>query len=127
MCEEILQIVSLKPALVSTFKVYDDFLETKEVSFSGEPKTSDTKYPQMHSMVLIGARKSTTREYFFLLHNWWEGRYFIEFFGEYVSHCDPKITFVKKAITRKLDLSRYVCDALYAETIADAAETCYEK
>ena len=125
-CEEILQNVSLKPALVSTFKVYDDFLESKEVSFSGKPKTN-TKRPQMHSMVLIGARKSATGEYFFLLQNWWEGRYFIEFSGEYMSHCDPKITFVTKAITRKLELSTYVCDALYAETSADAAETCYEK
>ena len=126
-CEEILQNVSLKPALVSTFKVYDDFLETKKVSFSGKPKTSNTKHPQMHSMVLIGARKSITGEYFFLLQNWWEGRYFIEVSGEYMYYCDPKITFVKKAFTRNLELSTFICDALYAESSADAAETCYEK
>ena len=78
-------------------------------------------------MMLIGARKSATGEYFFQLQNWWEGKYFIEFSGEYMSHCDAMITFVKKAITRKLELSTFICDALYAETSADAAETCYEK
>ena len=36
-CEEILQKVCLKPALVSAFKVYNDFLGSKEVSFSGKP------------------------------------------------------------------------------------------
>ena len=126
-CEEILLNISLKPALVSSFKVYSDFLNSKNVRFSGKPKTSDPKCPERHSMVLIGARKSTAGEYFFLLQNWWEGRYFIEVSGEYMSHCDAMITFVKKAIIRKLELSTFICDALYAETSADAAETCYEK
>ena len=126
-CEEILLNISLKPALVSSFKVYSDFLNSKNVRFSGKPKTSDPKCPERHSMVLIGARKSTAGEYFFLLQNWWEGRYFIEVSGEYMSHCDAMITFVKKAIIRKLELSTFICNALYAETSADAAETCYEK
>ena len=80
----------------------------------------------MHSMVLIGARKTTSGDYFFLLQNWWEGRYFIEVSGEYLHHCQAEITFVKKAITRKRELATLLCDALYAETSADASETFYE-
>lgn len=77
-------------------------------------------------MVLIGARKSNDNN-FFLLQNWWDGRYFIEVSGEYMYHCHAKIIFVNKAITRKLDLTSFLCQALFAETDADASETSYER
>jgi hypothetical protein len=117
--------ISLKPALVSTFIVFDDFCGTG-VSYFGNPKRSDNTKRRLHSMVMIGARKNSAGDYFFLLQNWWERKYFIEVSGEYMFYCDPNITFVTKVITRKLELSNFECDALFAETCADAAETCFE-
>ena len=114
--------------MVSSLIVCNDFVNTKEVSFSGKPiRTENTNRTRQHSMVLIGARKSASGEYFFLMQNWWEGRYFVEFSGEYMYHCDPKITFVDKEINRNLELLPFICDAVYTETSADAAERCYEK
>ena len=126
-CEKLLIRVAEHPALVSTFRVFGDFYNSNLVSFSGRP---DRKNPRSmddtHSMVLIGARKSEG-SYFFLLQNWWDGRYFIEVSGEYMYHCEAKITFVNKAITRKLEMTSYLSEALYAETSADASETSYER
>lgn len=128
-CEILLKRVAYQPALVSAFQVFNEFRDKKQVSFSRNSYEveSDGDDILMHSMVLIGARKSSTGEYFFLLQNWWEGKYFIEVSGEYMHLCDAKITFVKKAITRKYELTNYVCDALYSETTADASETFYER
>ena len=81
----------------------------------------------MHNMVLIGARKSSVGECFFLIQNWWEVKYFIEVSGDYMHRCLAIITFVKKDITRKQVMSEYVCDALYSETSADASETFFER
>ena len=81
-------------------------------------------------MVLIGARKSSQGKYFFLLQNWWEGRYFIEVSGEYMHHCQAQITLVKKAITHNCNLTTLLSEAVYSETSADASErseTCYER
>ena len=126
-CQIIFERVAQSPALISTFRVYPEFHQTDAVSFSCIPQqdVTMTRIP-MHSMVLIGARKTTSGDYFFLLQNWWEGRYFIEVSGEYLHHCQAEITFVKKAITRKRELATLLCDALYAETSADASETFYE-
>ena len=83
-CQLILERVSLSPALISVFRVYPDFGQTNTVSFSGRPARKNNvalSDVAKHSMVLIGARKTSKGEYFFLLQNWWEGRYFIEVFG----------------------------------------------
>ena len=131
-CDMILDRVAQSPALVSTFRVYPDFRRTDTVSFShiplqGTQGTSSSSRVPMHSMVLIGGRKTVDGEYLFLLQNWWEGRYFVEVSGEYMHHCQAEITFVKKAITRRRELTTFLCDALYAETSADASETLYER
>jgi hypothetical protein len=129
-CQLILERVSLSPALISVFRVYPDFGQTSAVSFSGLPAQNDNvslSDVERHSMVLIGARKTSEGEYYFLLQNWWQGRYFIEVSGEYMHHCQAQITFVKKAITRKCELTTFLSEALYAETSADASETCYER
>jgi hypothetical protein len=81
---------------------------------------------ERHSMVLIGARKTSKGEYYFLLQNWWQGRCFIEVSGEYMHHCQAQITFVKKPITRKCELATFLSEALFAETSADASDTCNE-
>lgn len=62
----------------------------------------------MHSMVLIGARKSSLGEYFFLLQNWWEGKYFIEVSGEYMHRCSAITTFAEEDIisSKKLRASK---------------------
>ena len=75
----------MAPALISRFQVYPDFLMPGVVSFTGTPAPQHppASEPMYHSMVLIGARKTKAGEYFFLLKNWWEGRYFIEVSGEY--------------------------------------------
>jgi hypothetical protein len=125
-CEIILECVALSPALISLFRVYPDFGQTNAVSFSGLPakqKMVALSDIARHSMVLIGARKTSEGEYFFLLQNWWEGRYFIEVSAEYMHHCGAQITFVKKGIIRKKELITFLCEALYAETSADASET----
>jgi hypothetical protein len=128
MCEEVFGRVASKPALISGFKVYSDFLAADRVSFSGIPEPFDpARSPEMHSMVLIGARKTLSGDYFFLLQNWWEGRYFIEVSGEYLYYSEAKITFVEKAVTRKFELTSLLTDALYAETSADARETFFER
>jgi hypothetical protein len=121
-----LECGALSPALISLFRVYPDFGETNAVSFSGLParqKMVALSDIERHSMVLIGARKTSEGEYFFLLQNWWEGRYFIEVSGEYMHHCEAQITVVKKGIIRKKELTTFLSEALYAETSADASET----
>ena len=128
-CAQIFERVAAAPALISHFQVYPDFLETDKVSFTGTPTPRDSpgSEPMYHSMVLIGARKTQAGEYFFLLQNWWEGRYFIEVSGEYLSCCGAMIVFVNKPFGRRPELSALLCDAMYAETSVDAAEKYYER
>ena len=127
-CEEILARVAQSPALVSSFVVHSDFLHSDTVSFSGIPsRGARASNTSRHSMVLIGGRKTADGEYFFLLQNWWEGRYFIEVSAGYMHYCQASIRFVTKAIIRKSELSTFLCDALYAETSTDAPEKCYEQ
>ena len=126
-CQLILERVALSPALISLFHVYPDFGQTTAVSFSGLPAQNDDvalSDDREHSMVLIGARKTSAGEYYFLLQNWWQGRYFIEVSLEYMHNCQAQITFFKKPITRKCELTTFLSEALYAETSSDASETC---
>ena len=81
----------------------------------------------LHSMVLIGARKSSEGKYFFLLQNWWEGKFFIEVSGEYISHCNAEIIFVNIPITRKAEFADFLSEALYAETSVDSPEIFFEQ
>lgn len=124
-CKYVLDTVAEKPALISSFKVYKDFLSPDAETFS------DTTYCEsqlgLHSMVLIGARKSSDGKYFFLLQNWWEGKFFIEVSGEYISHCNAEIIFVNIPITRKAELADFLSEALYAETSVDSPEIFFEQ
>ena len=127
-CNLVLNYVADQPALVSTFKVHEDFQFSNSVSFSGSPDSeNEVMRNAMHSMVLIGARKSLRGKYYFLLQNWWDGKYFVEVSGEYIHNCGAMITFLTKPVTRRDDLTSIQCEALYAETCADACETIYER
>ena len=104
------------------FTVFPDFMDATKVSFVGLPNFGDSD--EKHSMVLIGARKSTSGDYFFLLQNWWDTKYFVEVSGDCMYHCGAVITFVNVPISRRVDLVTYM--ASYAETCVDTAETYYE-
>ena len=121
-CEKVFMRVSNEPALVSVFTVFPDFKDATKVSFVGLPNFGDSD--EKHSMVLIGARKSTSGDYFFLLQNWWDTKYFVEVSGDCMYHCGALITFVNVPISRRVDLVTYM--ASYAETCVDTAETYYE-
>lgn len=48
-------------------------------------------------MLLIGLRKdSNTGKYWFLLQNWWKGRFFIEVEGDYFADSYASIVFVSE-------------------------------
>ena len=122
-CEKVFMRVRNEPALVSGFTVFPDFNDATKVSFVGLPNFGDSD--EKHSMVLIGARKSTTGDYFFLLQNWWDTKYFVEVSGDCMYHCGAVITFVNVPISRRADLVTYT--ASYAETCVDTAEIYYER
>ena len=120
-----LEKVAQKPALISCFKVFKDFLSPDAEIFSDV--TPCLSALGLHSVVLIGGRKSLDGKYSFLLQNWWEGKFFIEVSGEYISHCKAQIIFVNIAITRRAELADFLSEALYAETSADSPETFFEQ
>ena len=127
-CNRVLNYVADQPALVSQFKVHKDFQSSNLVSFTGSPDSGNEVIRHaMHCMVLVGARKSLKGEYFFLLQNWWDGKYFVEVTGEYMHNCGAMITFITEPVTRRDELMSIQCEALYAETCADARETIYER
>ena len=53
----------------------------------------------LHAMLLIGTRKTDDDEYFFLLQNWWEGRFFVEVSADYLYSSEATISFVEEDIT----------------------------
>ena len=120
-CEDILNRTKTQPALVSNIKI-KDILESADVKFTEAPRGIPER--PRHAMVLIGARKTKDGEYFFLLQNWWKSRFFIEVSGDYLSHCDAKITFfLGTKIERREDFEDFLYQATFAETSADACET----
>ena len=126
-CAIIMNRVLDKPLLISSFRVHNYFHTSSKVSFSGIPETLE-EGNRRHSMLLIGARISAEGEYFFLLQNWWQDRYFIEVSGQYMHHCGATMTFVKKEITiRRPDLIPIACYSPYAETNVDNPETFFER
>ena len=94
-CEKVLMRVRNEAALVSVFTVFPDFEDAVKVSFIGFANFGDFD-------VLIGARKSTTGDYFFL-QNWWETKYFVVVSGDCMYHCGALITFVIVPISRRAD------------------------
>jgi hypothetical protein len=81
-----------------------------------------------HAMVLIGARKTASNEYFFLLQDWWKSRYFVEVSGEYLALCEARIIFYTGSrLERREDCEDLLYEGTYAESCLDAIETCYDQ
>ena len=127
MCADIYNNVRYKPYLVSNFKVYNHFMAEGQYSYSmadistaEERQTHSTTALSAHSMLLIGARKDAHGQYYFLLQNWWDSKYFIEVTAEYLYYCRANMMYVTKDInSRRADLSVYTYVSPYAETTVD--------
>jgi hypothetical protein len=119
-CNNILMRARAQPALVSNMKIADIYGST-DVVFTEAPRGLPGR--PRHSLVLIGARKGKDGEYYFLLQNWWESRYFIEVSGQYLSQCDARISFfLGERIERHEVIADFLYQATFAETCADVQE-----
>ena len=78
------------PGLISTFKVYNDFMDEHR-KFYGTPEGDYNGY---HSMVLVGWRKEGEK-LFFLLQNWWASKQFVEIDDVYLQKSTAIITFIE--------------------------------
>ena len=67
-------------------------------------------------------RKTMAGEYYFLLQNWWRGRYFIEVSYDYLSICRPEVTFVNKKLTQISSNVEFISLETSLETMADKCE-----
>ena len=124
-CDEIIGLVANAPALVSNFTVYKEFFIAGKFCYDGKPTVGADEKLERHAMVLIGARKSRDKKYYFLLQNWWESKYFIEVSGECMYYCGGAITFINKPFARTSNLPTYI--ASYAETSIDTPESSFER
>lgn len=119
-CQRITQRLTNEPALVSRFKVYQNFMD-------GDSSFLNANFPKKtllgrHAMVLIGYRKCVTHGIVFLLQNWWKGRHFIEVSASYLAACDATVIFVKTELT-DIPTDFPVIRSVYAETTVDCGET----
>jgi hypothetical protein len=122
----IIEKLKIKPALVSQFRVHDDFFLSKDVTFSTPADKSKHKYRGLHAMVLIGIRATSDGRHMFLLQNWWKRRYFIEVSSEYLAKtAEPLITFIESEIDA-IPKEFPVMKATYAETQIDISEKLNE-
>jgi hypothetical protein len=70
------------PALVPAFMAHADFMNMSVHHHHGLP---DKEHPiDTHSMVLVGVRIDETGKLYYLLHNWWRGKQFVEVSREYL-------------------------------------------
>ena len=81
------------PALVSNFKVHEDFLDRNVHEHYGQP-IGDIE--GMLAMALVGSRcDPKTGNVFFLLQNWWSTKQFVEVDLEYLEACGATLYYVK--------------------------------
>jgi hypothetical protein len=80
------------PALVSRFKVHEDFSSHHSVHHHYGKKSG--KYIGRHAMVLVGARKDVMHGWCFLLQNWWFNKQFVEVSAEYLQSCGATVLFI---------------------------------
>ncbi len=88
------------PAIISAFTVYNQFLDEPRI-YKYHHKLPGEVVHGYHSLLLIGARRDAiSGEYFYLLQNFWEGKYFVEVSGKYLDSVKPAIVmFVTKKIS----------------------------
>jgi len=116
--DDMLENLAHYPALLSHFPVYN--------SFVGEPRILQylTKTPGetihgYHAMIIVGARKDPSGEYYYLLQNWWKGKYFVEVSARYLDSVKPAFaTFVLKKVVDYPEVYEGLTnDFLSAETL----------
>jgi hypothetical protein len=117
-CSKILEELRQYPALVSNFKVSQDFLKGG-LSFT-QPYYLGKDFVGFHAMLLVGGRVKDGK-YFFLLQNWWENRSFIEVSAEYMYSAEATISFVEQEII-EIPSNIQCTDSPYAKTATDAPE-----
>ena len=110
---------SKRPALVSGFKVETAFKNGTNgsvPSFSGE--ISSVEKPNgRHAMVLVGVRCAPDNDeaIYFLLQNWWPGKFLVEVTAEYLASTGATITFVDSDV-KCVPSTFKTIDACFAET-----------
>eukprot|EP01041_Mallomonas_annulata_P000825 gene825-1605_t len=124
-CDELIELLAQSPALVSMLCVYDDFHTSTAVRFEGQAEDGGQRKGH-HAMVLVGARKTLDGRYYFLLMNWWRGRYFIEVPSEYLSSSEANVTFVTTPVTSRMKNLPVLTGITYAETTIDSPERLLE-
>jgi len=119
-CSDILEELKAGyPGLISNFKVSKEF-QTSGTSFRALVNLS-TCNEGLHAMLLIGTRKTDDDEYFFLLQNWWEGRFFVEVSADYLYSSEATISFVEEDIT-EIPTAFACTNSPYSETATDVRE-----
>jgi hypothetical protein len=78
------------PGLLSTFEVYDEFLDAHKLSYTDGPRG---RFVGHHSMVVLGVR-SEGESRIFLLQNWWRDKQFVEVSEDYISCMECSVFFV---------------------------------
>jgi hypothetical protein len=112
-----------EPALVHRFSVEKKFADpdNKDVKFDGEVNTDDlvddgNSGNTTHAMILIGAYKNEdTGDIYFLLQNWWEGKYLRQVSAQYLASAGATISFVSDVNVAILPNGFHMVDTYYAE------------
>eukprot|EP01035_Chromulina_nebulosa_P036740 gene36740-49533_t len=117
-CEELFEMIQSRPALVSSFRVDSDFYNSSKITFSGV--VDEQSFIGLHAMILIGMRR-VNGDYYFLLQNWWEGRYFIEVSAEYLSSSQAILVFINEDVVEIPDKFPKI-NSDFVETIVDIGE-----
>lgn len=115
---------SYGPGLVSSFKVYNDFLDEKMKHHCGEPKG---EYKGLHSMVMVGWKKEGEK-IFILLQNWWKEKQFVEVDSEYFNKCGPITYFIttpQDKIPDKFNSLDGIFHELFRVDCVEELEECY--
>lgn len=109
------------PALVSVFKIYEDFCISDQFHYHDLPSG---EFNGNHAMVLVGYREEQGKDYF-LLQNWWKKKQFVEVSSSYLIASGAVIYFVTGTVSL-LENNFPANDGSYeyyeAEAIVDMAE-----
>ena len=127
-----------EPALVSGFKIEQDFIKTQnKFVYDGEVDQQayyqyglECKKPHgirvLHSMVMLGLKKEEpSGKVWFLLQNFWASKYLVLVSGEYLASCGAVVTFAPENVPVDLKEDVTVIDAHYMETEVGPEEEEY--
>lgn len=106
------------PALVSQFKVHEDFHKADKSFYHEKPQGV---YKGLHSMVLVGSRQENGKNYF-LLQNWWKTMQFVEVDEEYSKKCGAIVSFVENPQTIIPNTFPHHSASPFTENITDEPE-----